>query len=86
MQIEAIKVMLEALDNKVITKRTGKTKALGKIKKLPENGDYLMVVFDESENIESPGVYTEINNLEQINKEYRYYDYDDRPFKITLVD
>lgn len=80
------KIILEALDNVVITPRTGKTIVKGSIKKLPEEKDYLMVVFDESEGTESPGVFTEINNLERIENEYRYSDYSKRPFKITVLD
>ena len=79
-------IFLEALDGKVITPRTGKIAVKGKIKKLPENGDYLMVVFDENEGTESPGVFTEINGLEQVRNEYKYFDYSKRPFKITVVE
>lgn len=81
-----INIILEALDGIVITPRTGKTSVKGVIKKLPEEKDYLMVVFDESEGTDSPGVFTEINNLERIENEYRYSDYSKRPFKITVLD
>jgi len=78
-----INVIFEALDGKVITPRTGKQSVKGQIRKLPENDDYLMVMYDD--NCESPGVFTEINGLEQIDNEYRYVDYNRRPFKITVV-
>lgn len=81
-----INIILEALDGVVITPRTGRTVVKGEIKKLPEEKDYLMVIFDESEGTESPGVFTEINNLERIKNEYRYSDYSKRPFKITVLD
>lgn len=79
------KIILEALDGKVITPRTGKVAVKGVIEKLPENDDYLMIVFDESEGTESPGVFTEVNGLEQIKNEYKYFDYSNRPYKITVV-
>lgn len=79
------KIILEALDGKVITPRTGKAIVKGEIIKLPENDDYLMIVFDESEGTESPGVFTEVNGLEQVENEYKYFDYQKRPFKITVV-
>lgn len=79
------KIILEALDGKIITPRTGKVVVKGEIRKLPENGEYLMVIFDENENTESPGVFTEINGLEQVENEYKYFDYSKRPFKITVV-
>lgn len=81
-----IKVILEALDGNVITPRTGKSKVKGSIKALPKEDDYLMVIFDESEGTESPGVFTEINNLELIGNEYRYIDYDNRNFSITVIE
>lgn len=79
------KIILESLDGEVITPRTGKIAVKGEIRKLPENGDYLMVIFDESEDTVSPGVCTEINGLEQVENEYKYFDYSKRPFKITVV-
>lgn len=81
-----INIILETLDGTVITPRTGKNIVRGSIKKLPEEKDYLMVIFDESEGTESPGVFTEINGLEQVKNEYRYSDYSKRPFKITVLD
>lgn len=81
-----IKIILEALDGEVITKRTGKSKVKGEIRSLPREKDYLLVVFDESEDTESPGVFTEINNLELIGSEYRYRDYDNRLFSIKILE
>lgn len=81
-----IKVILEALDGEVITPRTGKSTVKGVIRALPKEDDYLMVVFDESEGTESPGVFTEINNLELIGNEYRYVDHDNRNFSIVVLD
>lgn len=78
------KIILEASDGKVITPRTGRTTVKGEIRKLPENDDYLMVIFDESEATESPGVYVAVNGLESIGKEYRFSDDGKRPFKIIL--
>lgn len=81
-----IRVTMKALDNKVITPRTGKQEVKGSVRKIPENGDYLMVIFDEEERTESPGVFTEINNLELIDKEYRYIDNDGRLFSLTIME
>jgi hypothetical protein len=79
-----IKIIIEALDSKVITPRTGKSRVNGSIKALPKEDDYLMVIFDESEGTESPGVFTKINNLELIGNEYRYIDYNNRNFSIIV--
>ena len=80
------KVILEALDGKVITPRTGKAIVKGEIKKLPEEQDYLMVMFAEKELTESPGVFIAINGLETLGNEYRFSDDSKRPFKITVVE
>lgn len=79
-----VKITLEALDNKVVTRRTGKSKVRGDIRKLPQEGDYLMIIFDEEEKTESPGVYVAINGLEIIGNEYRFSDDGKRPFKISI--
>ena len=80
-----IKVILEALDGKVITPRTGKSTVKGEVRKIPEEEDYLMVIFDESEGTESPGAFVAINGLEILGNEYRFSDGTKRPFKITVV-
>lgn len=80
------KIILEALDGKVITPRTGKVAVKGDIRKLPEENDYLMVVFAEEELTESPGVFVAINGLETLGNEYRFSDDKKRPFKITVVE
>jgi hypothetical protein len=79
-----IKITLEAQDGKNITKRTGKSKITGTIKGLPQDGDYLLVSYNKEEETESPGVFIDINNVENIDNEYRFSDFNDRQFKITV--
>lgn len=79
-----LKVKLEALDNKVITPRTGKTLVIGEIPYLPQEGRRLTCLY-LNEDCESPGVNIETNGIERIGDQIKFYDYEQRPFKITLI-
>lgn len=79
-----IKVELEALDNKVITPRTGKTKVIAEIIHLPIEGKLLSFIY-LNEKCESPGVIIETNSVERIGDEIKFFDYEKRPFKIKIL-
>lgn len=79
-----IKVKLEALDNEVITPRTGKTSVIAETKELPHEGGYHFFFYLD-EDCESPGVAIATDNVEQLNNEVKFYDDKKRPFKITIL-
>lgn len=80
-----IKVKLESLDDKFITPRTGKYAVYGEIQHEPIEGKKLVCLY-VNEDCESPGVFMETNNVERIGSEIRFFDFDNRPFKITILD
>lgn len=80
-----IKVELEALDGKPITERTGKTKVRAFTNEAPKEKNYQSFFYD-NEDCESPGVYIGIHGVESIGKEYRFNDYEKRPFKVTIIE
>lgn len=80
-----IKVILEALDNNPITPRTGKAKVQGECDHLPIEGKPMIVMYDSSENTESPGVRIHTDNVEQIENVIRFYDDARRAFKLTIL-
>lgn len=79
-----IKVELEALDGKAITPRTGKTKVMAQTTHLPVEGMRQSFIY-VNEDCESPGVYIETNGIEQLNNEIKFFDYEKRPFKVTIL-
>lgn len=79
------RVKIEALDGKVITERTGKVSCIANTQTLPKNGAYHLFFYHE-EDCESPGCAIDINGLEILDKEYKFYDYHDRPFKMTIIE
>ena len=79
-----IKVKLESLDGQVITPRTGKTSVLAELIYLPHEGQTITCMYLD-EDCESPGVRMETNGIEQYGSEIKFYDYDRRPFKLTLI-
>ena len=74
-----IKVELEALDNKFITPRTEKSKVNATVPAIPQENDYAIFMY-ENEPCPSPGVAIEINCLERLGNEYKFYDSSHRPF------
>jgi hypothetical protein len=81
-----MRVKLEALDNQVITPRTGKSVVIAHTESLPKEGGWHMFLYDESEACESPGVFIATDGVETLGREMKFYDHDKRPFKITLLD
>lgn len=80
-----IKVELEVLDDDFITKRTNSKKVIALTKSLPKERTYSLF-FYHNETCESPGVRIYTSNIERINNEIRFYDGDNRPFKIKILD
>lgn len=79
-----IKVKLEALDNNVITPRTGKTSVIAQTQALPIEGGY-QFFFYLDEDCESPGVAIATDGVEKLDNEVKFYDEKKRPFKITIL-
>lgn len=77
-------VELEALDGNPITPRTGKSKVLSTTNRLPLEGTTQVFIY-ENEGCESPGVSIFISGLEQLNYEFKFYDYEKRPFKLKII-
>jgi hypothetical protein len=82
--MNTIKIVMEALDSNPITPRTGKAKVKAEIPSFPEEGKKLFC-FYRDEDCESPGVHIETNGIEQMGNEIKFYNYEKRAFKITLV-
>ena len=79
-----IKVELEALDEKPITPKTGKTKVTAVIDHFPIQGQKQLFLYTD-ESCESYGVRIETNNIERIGQEIKFFDYRNRPFKIKII-
>lgn len=82
---QEIKVEVEALDGNVITPRTGKSKCEGFILESPVENERFTVFWAPEENTESPGVSIEVNGLDKLGSEYRFFDHDKRPFRVTVL-
>lgn len=80
-----IKIKLESLDKNFITVRTGKFSVLAEINNLPEENKQLFCMYLD-EDCESPGVVIYPYGIEKLENEIKFFDYDNRPFKITLLD
>ena len=78
-----IKVTLEALDGSPITPRTEKSKVNAQYIHELKEGNYHAFYYD-NEDCPSPGVCIYIKGLEQLGNEYKFYDYDNRIFKVTI--
>ena len=78
-----IKVLLEALDEKVITPRTGKSKVLAETSRLPIEGE--VQEFYYLEKCESPGARIATDGIEKMDNEIKFFDDAKRPFKITIL-
>lgn len=79
-----INVELQALDNNPITPRTGKGKVTAQMTHLPIEGNQQNFIY-VNEDCESPGVRIETNGIERLGNELKFYDYENRAFKITLL-
>lgn len=77
------KVILEVLDNKPITKRTGKSRVNAIMETLPEEGGYHKFLYDE-EDCKSPGIFCATDCVEQNRNEIKFLDINKRPFKVTI--
>jgi hypothetical protein len=78
-------VIIESLDGKVITERTGKTKCRAQTAFLPREDSSLVLMYLPEEKTESPGVSMHVYGLERMDSEYRFIDHGKRPFKLTVI-
>lgn len=84
--MKLIRVIIESLDGKLITERTGKTKCRAQTASLPMEDSSMILMYLPEELTESPGVYIHVYGLERVDSEYRFVDHDRRPFKLTVID
>jgi hypothetical protein len=78
------KVIIESLDQKVITPRTGRTRCEAVTAELPEEDGFIYLYYTD-QSIESPGVRISIHGLEQLGDQYKFHDYEGRPFRMTVL-
>lgn len=79
------RVMLTALDDQVITKRTGRIEVIATCNRLPNEGDYIMFLY-EDRKIESPGVAIATDNVVENNNRYFFNDNQKRQFMVRILE
>lgn len=82
---QSYKVKIEALDGQVITPRTGQSSCEAVTYDLPVENGFIHLYYKDT-TIESPGVRISIHDLEQKGNQYKFNDYEGRPFLLTLLD
>ena len=83
--LKAHKGTLEVLDGMPITPRTGQSKMKGEFANLPNNNGYFIFMYEQGlGQTESPGVALGPENVEKIGNEYRFFDFANRPFVLTV--
>lgn len=78
-----IKVKLEALDGYDITPRTGKSIVEAQTASLPQEGGYQIFLY--TEKCDSPGVAIATDGVERLGNEIKFFDFNKRAFKITIL-
>lgn len=79
------KVQVEALDGKVITPRTGRVISIGECEELPAKESNFFVYWLPGETEESPGIWSRIVFVENIDNVYKYVDAVGRRFLVTVL-
>lgn len=85
-----MRAILEALDGEPITPRTGISKITGTLSSLPEYPAPFILMYDPNQAVHdtkpSPGVILFPQNIERIDKEYKFVSEELRPYKLTVLD
>ena len=84
------KVRLSALDDRVITKRTGVISEEGDLVTAPVNettdNEYKTILWKEGNVGESPGICINVKNCKKIDEStYEFTDFGGRPFRIEYL-